>query len=83
MQSPTLKSSYLPEYLAWLMFLAGVANATLIWSGVFEAAPQAFLLLFGGLFGYAGIALIGFLMLTTWCTLGWLLAALIRWLHRP
>lgn len=83
MQSPTLKSSYLPEYLAWLMFLAGVANATLIWSGVFEAAPQAFLLLFGELFGYAGIALIGFLMLTTWCTLGWLLAALIRWLPRP
>ncbi|CAM3179181.1 hypothetical protein LCH33_005828 (plasmid) [Pseudomonas amygdali] len=65
MQSPTLKSSYLPEYLAWLMFLAGVANATLIWSGVFEAAPQAFLLIFGGLFGNAGIALLGFLMLTT------------------
>lgn len=31
MQSPTFKSSYLPEYLAWLMFLAGVTNATLVW----------------------------------------------------
>lgn len=83
MQSPTLKSSYLPEYLAWLMFLAGAANATLIWSGVFEAAPQALLLIFGGLSGNAGIALLRFLMLTTWCTLGGLLAALIRWLPRP
>ncbi len=40
MRSPTFKTSYLPEYLAWLMFLAGVANATLIWSGVYAAAPQ-------------------------------------------
>ncbi|EKF8205645.1 hypothetical protein MOQ67_31120 (plasmid) [Pseudomonas sp. LY-1] len=78
MQSPSFKSSYLPEYLAWLMFLAGVANATLIWSGVFAAAPQAFLLLFGGLFGTAGIALLGLLMLATWCALGLLLAALTR-----
>lgn len=42
------------------------------------AAPQAFLLLFGGLFGTAGIALLGLLMLATWCALGLLLAALTR-----
>ncbi|MDX3998289.1 hypothetical protein QYP02_35380 [Pseudomonas aeruginosa] len=82
MQSPTFKSSYLPEYLTWLMFLAGVANATLIWSGVLAAAPQALLLLFVGLFGTAGIALLGLLMLASWCALGWLLAALTRWSHR-
>jgi hypothetical protein len=83
MQPPTLKSIFLPEYPAWLMVLAGVANATLIWSWGFEAAPQALLLLVGGLIGTAGSALLGFLILTTWCALGWLLATLTRWLPRP
>ncbi|PTZ32353.1 hypothetical protein DB395_30470 [Pseudomonas aeruginosa] len=78
MRSPTFKTSYLPEYLAWLMFLAGVANATLIWSGVYAAAPQTLLVLLGGPLGTTGIALLGLLMLANWCVLGLLLAALTR-----
>lgn len=78
MQCRIFHSRYLPDLITWLMFLLGVENAALIWSGVFVAVPQAVLLLVGGLFGAAGIAFLGLLVWAAWGGLGLLLATVAR-----
>lgn len=66
------------EFIAWALFLVGASHAWLIWTGQFDHVPESALMLSAGLFGTAGLVVLGLVAWCGWALIGFSVPALVR-----